>query len=280
MSEQWESGLLALCVQAGDAIVAHYTAPGAEDFHAKSDNSPVTQADLAAHDVLVPGLERLTALPVLSEESEKIPLSQRRDWQRFWLIDPLDGTKEFLQRTGEFTINIALIEGSKPVLGLIYLPLAKRVYFGRVGTGAWRQDLSASDDRIPLATRCLPQEAPLVVLSSRRHKHAALRQAVGWLEATHGKVQRRDSGSALKFCQLVDGQGDVYPRFAPCSEWDTAAGQALLEAAGGSLVGLDGAPLTYNQRESLLNPWFYALADPSAALWQDFLRQDFTSSTE
>jgi 3'(2'), 5'-bisphosphate nucleotidase len=265
--------LLALCRRAGAAISEHYHAADAEHYISKSDDSPLTRADLASHDILEPGLAALDSrLPVLSEESVDIPTAQRRAWPRFWLVDPLDGTKEFLARTGEFTINVALVEGAQAVLGLIYLPLSGQAYLGIPELGAWRYQDGESEPQ-PLATRPLPASGPLTVLSSRRHRGPRLQALLDWLQAQRGPLQRNDSGSALKFCQLAEGRGDIYPRFAPCCEWDTAAGQALLEAAGGQLLDLTGQPLSYNQRETLLNPDFIALADPGAGLWQGMWRE-------
>ncbi len=264
--------LLALCRRAGAAICEHYQAANAEQYVSKSDDSPLTLADLASHDILEPGLAALAPqVPVLSEESADISTAERLAWARFWLVDPLDGTKEFLGRTGEFTINVALVEGSQAVLGLIYLPLSDQAYLGVPGRGAWCYEEGKAEPR-PLRTRRLSDASPLAVLSSRRHRGPRLQALLDWLQQEQGPLQRHDSGSALKFCQLVEGKGDIYPRFAPCCEWDTAAGQALLEAAGGQLLDLAGQPLGYNQRDSLLNPDFIALAEPDAELWQRLWR--------
>ncbi len=209
---------------------------------------------------------------MLSEESSSEQLSDRRSWSLFWLVDPLDGTKEFLARTGEFTINIALVEAHRPVLGMLYLPLAHTAYLGIPGQGARRYRYNGSWQQEPLATRPLRAGEPVTVLASRRHRGPRLGACLGWLEAHWGPLERLDSGSALKFCQLAAGEGDIYPRFSPCSEWDTAAGQALLEAAGGALLGMDGKPLRYNRSESLLSPHFYAVGDPEHPLWRQLLR--------
>lgn len=263
--------LLALCARAGALIEARYHAPGADRFRAKGDDSPLTHADMDSHHCLQAGLAALTPqLPMLSEESTREELAERRSWGEFWLVDPLDGTKEFLGRTGEFTINIALVREHRAVLGIVYLPLTGAAYVGI--PGHWARRYQAPDwAHVDIRTRPLQDGQPLVVLASRRHRGRRLLAALDWLQQRCGPLQRDNSGSALKFCQLAEGRGDLYPRFSPCSEWDTAAGQAVLEAAGGALLGLDGKPLRYNHRDSLLSPDFLALADPAAPLWRDLL---------
>jgi len=267
--------LLSLCREVGLRICGNYNAPGAEEYDAKDDNSPLTQADIDAHEGIVSGLAQLTPeIPVLSEESSEEDLAGRRDWQTFWMVDPLDGTKEFLGRTGEFTVNIALIRGHVPVLGVLYVPLAETAYVGIPGQLARRYQ-GPSRRESTLAVRRMDEGRALTVLASRRHQGPRISGCIAWLEERRGPVERLDSGSALKFCQLAEGTGDIYPRFSPCCEWDTAAGQAVLEAAGGALLGLDGQPLRYNTRESLLSPNFIAVADPDYPLWVEMLRQDF-----
>lgn len=268
--------LLELCREAGERICHHYHAPWADEFEAKGDNSPLTRADLDSHACLAAGLSALApGLPLLSEESDEEELAGRRNWRRFWMVDPLDGTKEFLARTGEFTINIALISDHRPVLGVLYVPLAREAYVGIPGEVAhcyrgprWQRE--------ELQVRPLDAAQPLTVLASRRHRGPRITACLEWLEQHWaGEIARDNSGSALKFCQMAAGQGDFYPRFSPCSEWDTAAGQALLEAAGGALLGLDGEPLRYNCRDTLLSPEFLAISDPGARLWRAVLAQDF-----
>ncbi len=266
--------LLDLCRDAGDVICEHYHAPGADDFQAKDDDSPLTRADLASDRLLHAGLAALDPrLPVLSEETADKVGRERLDWARYWLVDPLDGTREFLARTGEFTVNIALIDDHRPQLGLLYLPLSRRAYVGIPGSGARCYSAGAGGDWVatPLGTRDVPADGPLVVLASRRHRGPRLERCLAWLESAAGEVRRSNAGSALKFCRLAAGEADCYPRFAPCCEWDTAAGQALLEAAGGALLGLDGRPLRYNRGDSLYSPHFLALAQPGHDLWQQLL---------
>jgi 3'(2'), 5'-bisphosphate nucleotidase len=269
--------LLQLCATAGTAICAHYNAPAAGHFEAKGDDSPLTLADLASHHVLQAGLHAMDpAVPILSEESALADIAQRRQWQRYWLVDPLDGTKEFLARTGEFTINIALIDDHRPVLGVLYLPLERIAYVGipNVCAQVFRDDGCGNWVSGELATAALEAGQPLTLLASRRHRGPRLQACLAWLDQHWGEVARANMGSALKFCYMASGQGDFYPRFSPCCEWDTAAGHAILEAAGGSLVGMDGKPLRYNLRDSLYSPPFYALADKDHPLWQRLLLAD------
>jgi len=269
--------LLRLCRKAGDTICAHYNRSSAADYEPKRDDSPLTQADLASHAILQAGLSELDrTVPVLSEESGEGTFAVRRQWSRYWLVDPLDGTREFLARTGEFTINVALIDSSRPVLGVVYLPLERAAYVGIPGDLARRYDDAGSADcsTAQLATRTLDAGRPLEVLASRRHRGARLQACLDWLDEHWGRVTRSDMGSALKFCRMANGAGDFYPRFSRCCEWDTAAGQAVLEAAGGRVVGLDGESLRYNCSDSLYSPVFYALADPTHPLWQRLLREE------
>lgn len=266
--------LLDLCQEAGALICRHYHAPGASEFESKDDQSPLTLADTESHALLQAGLGALDpSIPLLSEESPPAALAGRRGWQRYWLVDPLDGTKEFLAATGEFTVNIALIEDHRPVLGVLYLPLERVAYVGIPGVAAHRYQCRDGGGwiRSSLAVRALEPGRDLAVLVSRRHRNSQLEACLAWLRERWGPVARLDSGSALKFCQLARGEGDFYPRFSPCCEWDTAAGQAVLEAAGGALLGMDGEPLRYNCSESLLSPHFFAIADAGHPLWRELL---------
>jgi 3'(2'), 5'-bisphosphate nucleotidase len=217
------------------------------------------------------------SIPVLSEESTPAEIEHRRSWQRFWLVDPLDGTKEFLGRTGDFTINVALIDAHEPVLGILYLPLEQAAYVGIPGVLAHRY-AHTGDGRwtvSELSTRPLRSGDELTVLASRRHSGPRFKACLAWLEEQWGPISRSNMGSALKFSRMAEGHGDLYPRFSPCCEWDTAAGQAVLEAAGGHLLGMDGLPLRYNCSESLLSPPFYAIADHSHPFWSRLLQTKF-----
>ncbi|MEH6570736.1 MAG: inositol monophosphatase family protein [Halioglobus sp.] len=265
--------LLALSRTAGVAICQHYDSAEAAEYEEKGDDSPLTRADLDSHAILTAGLKNLDSdIPILSEESTGISVAQRLAWTRYWLVDPLDGTREFLDRTGEFTINIALIDNHVPVLGLLYLPLEKKAYLGIPGVMACSYEyIHETWQAVDLRTRRLPPDGPLTVLAGVRHRGPRLNDCLAWLEERRGPLQRKNSGSALKFCQLADGIGDFYPRFSPCCEWDTGAGQALLVAAGGGLLGMDGHPVRYNLGESLYSPDFYAVADADNILWQELL---------
>jgi len=263
--------LLDLCEGASAVIRREYESASAQPLREKADATPLTSADLASHRILSEGLVGLAPeVPILSEESSAAQVEARRSWRELWVVDPLDGTKEFLARTGQFTINIALVRDQRPVLGLIYEPLTREGSAGIVGEGAWR--LRRENDawvREDLATRPL-NGAGITVLSSHRHRNERLSSTLDFLDR-HFTVGRENSGSALKFCDLAAGRGDVYPRFSICSEWDVAAGDALVTAAGGAVLGLDGEPLAYNARETLISPHFLAVGDPSSSLWPRLL---------
>ncbi|WP_008292656.1 3'(2'),5'-bisphosphate nucleotidase CysQ [Congregibacter litoralis] len=264
--------LLDLCHQASERIVQFYNdEASASLFSSKEDRTPLTQADLTSHQILSSGLAALNPeLPLLSEECSSSEIAGRHQWNSFWMVDPLDGTREFLERTGEFTINIALIEEQRPTVGLIYEPLKHKASLGIVGAGAWELRWEEGSWRsTAITTRRLPARE-LVLLASKRHRNPQLDDCIAYLESSHD-IARQNSGSALKFCDLAAGQGDCYPRFSPCSEWDVAAGDALVSAAGGAVYGLNGAPLRYNARDTLLSPHFVAVGDSSAALWAGLL---------
>jgi 3'(2'), 5'-bisphosphate nucleotidase len=253
---------IALARQAGDAIMAVY----GEDFAVehKADRSPLTEADLAAHRIILAGLTRLTPdLPVLSEEGAGIDWSVRRQWRRYWLVDPLDGTREFVKRNGEFTVNIALIADGEPVLGVVYAPVLDYLCWAESGRGAFLRQPDGQD----LALRCQqPAPTPLRVIASRAHLDERTAAAL----ARMGEVERIGLGSSLKFCRLAEGRADVYPRFGPTSEWDTAAGQCVLESAGGAVLNSDGSRFRYNAKASLLNGDFIALGDAGLP-WRGWL---------
>jgi 3'(2'), 5'-bisphosphate nucleotidase len=230
------------------------------DFEAsaKADASPLTEADLRAHRLIVAELGKLSPLlPVLSEESAEIAFSIRSAWPRYWLVDPLDGTKEFVSRNGEFTVNIALIDAHRPVLGVVHIPVTDTTYSGIPGVGAWREANDRARSQIGVRRVVRP---PLRVLGSRSHGNPELETALAML----GPHELKAAGSSIKLCLVADGSADLYPRLGPTSEWDIAAGQAVVEGAGGQVVRLaDGLALQYNSGESLLNPQFMAFGDPA-----------------
>lgn len=245
--------LLEISRRAGSAILEIY----ARDFSVveKADSSPLTQADLAAHHLICAALAELDPdTPVLSEESVDIPFSERRRWQEYWLVDPLDGTREFVKRNGEFTVNIALILNHVPVMGVVHVPVSGKTYFGARELGAFRRD--GEKDAVEISCR-RPSAKPVIVVGSRSHGNPGLAQRLNAI----GTYELISMGSSLKFCLVAEGKADFYPRFGPTSEWDTAAGQAVVEAAGGRVTTLDGWPLLYNRKESLLNPEFLAFGD-------------------
>jgi 3'(2'), 5'-bisphosphate nucleotidase len=240
--------LCSIARSAGAAIMAIYDGDHAVEY--KSDASPLTRADRASHDVIVAGLARnFPDIPVLSEEGRDIPYTVRRQWTRFWLVDPLDGTKEFIKRNGEFTVNIALIDHGRPVLGVVGVPAQDRLYWGAVGKGAWRIAGDAPPCR--LATRRTDPQEGLIVVQSRSHPSPELANYLAGIRV----AKSVEVGSALKFCIVAEGQADLYPRLGPTMEWDTAAGHAVVDAAGGQVLTPEGAPLHYN-KENLLNPYF------------------------
>ena len=255
-------GIIALAREAASRILRVYE--GEFDVQRKDDDSPLTAADLAAHRCIVAGLERLSpGIPVLSEESaQEVPARLRRQWSRMWLVDPLDGTREFVKRNGEFTVNIALIDDGEAVLGVVQAPVTGALWHGQRGRGAFRRE---GDRDVPVRTRT-PATPPLRVAASRSHRDARTEAVL----ARMGHVEPIGVGSSLKFCRLAEGTMDVYPRFGPTSEWDTAAGQCVLEAAGGAVLDPRGRPLRYNQRDTILNGDFIALGDPSLP-WRGWL---------
>lgn len=233
----------------------------------KADESPVTAADLAANRHIVTGLAALTPeIPVLSEEGAAVPYEERRHWDRFWLVDPLDGTKEFIAGTDEFTVNIALIEQDQVRFGVVGVPARDLLYWGGSGFGAWRR--TGKEAAQPIHSRA--PASPLCVVASRRHSSLDQEALLDRLKGTHG-IELTGVGSSLKFCLLAEGEADLYPRFAPTSQWDTAAAQAVLEGAGGQVLGLDGRRFNYPQRSDWLNPYFIATGTPDGALRDLFL---------
>lgn len=265
--EQFLPLILEAAVTAGHEILRIYNDPS-QDFgvQKKADNSPLTIADKASHRIIMDYLRR-TDIPVLSEEGRHMPYDERGAWHRLWVVDPLDGTKEFINRNGEFTVNIALVEDGAPVLGVIYVPVTGQLYWGMSGerTGAWKAlvaddacfdvpSLVASARKLPLPQACSRQD--FVIVASRSHMSPETEAYVEEARSTHGQVTLVSSGSSIKICLVAEGAADAYPRFAPTMEWDTAAGDAIARGAGCMVTDQStGAPLRYN-KEDLLNPWF------------------------
>jgi 3'(2'), 5'-bisphosphate nucleotidase len=242
--------IVALATKAGQAILEVYATDF--DVQEKSDESPLTQADLASHHCIVAALKLLTPdIPIISEEEGLPAFEERRQWQRYWLIDPLDGTKEFVNRNGEFTVNIALIDSHRPVFGVVYVPVQDKTYLGCEGHGA---ELRESGRVTPIRVADT-SSTPVRIVGSRSHRGSSLD---AFLERL-GETDMVPMGSSLKFCVIAEGRADIYPRLGPTSEWDTAAAQAVVEQAGGKVLELDGRPLSYNAKEDILNPWFVVI---------------------
>lgn len=252
--------VLDIAKQAGSAIMEIY----ARDFDVmdKSDASPLTEADLAAHNIICDGLSAISDLPILSEESASIAWSERQAWSEYWLVDPLDGTKEFIKKNGEFTVNIALIRDGEPVLGVVYAPALTQSFIGILGEGAWREK---DGQRENVSAQPHQPGETWKVVGSRSHQSPEI---VSLLEALPGETELVAMGSSLKLCLVACNEAHLYPRIGPTSEWDTAAAHAFVLAAGGKVTMLsednpsqdviegNTPPLRYNQKESLLNPYF------------------------
>lgn len=257
----------AIAAAAGEAIMAIFHDESRWAVQHKEDESPLTAADLAAHRLISARLAALTPdIPVISEEAEIIPREQRAQWSRVWLVDPLDGTKEFIARSNDFTVNIALVQDGEAVLGVVLAPVTGIAYVAARGAGAWRLEGEART-RLQVAPLPAPGTTPLRVVGSRRHRAALDDAFCAALAERFGAIDFRAVGSAFKLCVVAEGGADIYPRFGPTMEWDTAAGQVVVEEAGGLLVDPRGRPFRYNQRETLLNGHFI-VASANAPLWQ------------
>lgn len=287
-NDKFTSNLITALVaakEAGDAIVEIYNSNFSVEK--KEDNSPLTLADKRSHEIIVEHLSQATCQEasikrhILSEEGKSIPYAERKNWEYFWLIDPLDGTKEFIKKNGEFTVNIALIHNNRPVLGVIYAPVLRVFYFAAEGMGAYKllnDNNALSSDTLDMRKEGnreifekLSQKLPhnkkpaspdhsstITVIASRSHLSPETEGYIDNLRQKYKEIEIASIGSSLKFCLVAEGRAEVYPRFGPTMEWDTAAGQAILEAAGGSVIGLDtGKSLKYN-KENLVNPYFVA----------------------
>ncbi|HSH72837.1 MAG TPA: 3'(2'),5'-bisphosphate nucleotidase CysQ [Methylophilaceae bacterium] len=252
--QSWLPDVIRIAREAGDAIMEVYRSDIA--VVRKQDNSPLTHADIAAHHVIESGLQKLTPhLPQLSEESIAIPYSTRATWRRYWLIDPLDGTREFIKRNGEFSVNIALIDHGKPIMGVVYGPDKEQLYYGCAGLGAFKQEGDGEIQRIharPLNVN------DLTIAGSRSHVSVKTKAFLNKVGGNLSIPKSISLGSSLKICLVAEGLADLYPRLGLTSEWDTAAAQCVLEEAGGLLTDHQGEAFTYNTKDSLLNPEFFA----------------------
>ena len=260
-----------MCAVARDAGAAILQVYGDEDFgvQTKSDDSPLTRADLAAHHIIVEGLQkRAPGIPVLSEESDGISFAERSSWDLYFLVDPLDGTKEFVKRNGEFTVNIALIHNGIAEAGVVHVPVSGVTYIGRTHTGAWRVSRAGAYESIQC--KSLDNTRVIKVVASRSHRGKSLDRVMAAIEAGLNRAELVSMGSSLKICLLAEGNADIYPRLAPTSEWDTAAAHAVLCAAGGEICDTEFRPLRYNQKDDILNPFFIGLAD-TAYDWKEVL---------
>lgn len=265
MHELMKKAIIA-SIEAGKEILKVY---GYSDFEIKikSDNSPLTIADKRAHNVITDYLNN-TGLPILSEEGRNIPFDERKNWTRFWLVDPLDGTKEFIKRNEEFTVNIALIENGEPIAGVVYIPVNGTLFLGTIEDGAFRfsdankllNNISNPNwfefaDKLPEVLN----NGPFRVVASRSHMNPETEEYIDKLKQNHPVIEIVSIGSSLKLCLIAEGEADIYPRFGPTNEWDTAAGHAIIKASGGKVVLADNMelPLVYNKKD-LLNPFFIA----------------------
>lgn len=265
MEQEYILKAIDAALRAGERILSIYNDPKSDfQVERKADNSPLTIADRKAHEAICESLCE-TPFPLLSEEGRHLPYEERKHWETLWIVDPLDGTKEFIKRNGEFTVNIALVRAAVPVMGVIYLPVKQELYFAEEGLGAYKlsgitsrggvslEELMASACRLPQ-----PQERKnFVIVASRSHLTPETSDYIEEMKARHAGVELVSSGSSIKICLVAEGKADVYPRFAPTMEWDTAAGHAIARAAGMEVyqAGKADEPLQYN-KEDLLNPWF------------------------
>ena len=249
------SALIELARKAGEEIMEVYSSDFAVET--KDDQSPLTQADKKSNAVIIDGLTRLyPAIPYISEETKLLPYWERKNWTTCWLIDPLDGTKEFIKKNGEFTVNIALIEEGVPVLGVVHVPAQGVTYVGVKGIGAFKYEAGSNESKPISNNTHYSEKAKVIVVASRSHLTDETLQFVENLKKQGKEVDFLSSGSSLKFCLVAEGKADIYPRFGPTMEWDTAAAHAVARYAGKEVINYETKlPLTYN-RENLLNPWF------------------------
>ena len=265
----WEE-LIDIGAEAGRAILDIYHDGIVVTY--KEDRSPLTMADQRSHAVITTRLKKVTPdIPVISEEGADIPYEERSEWGSFWLVDPLDGTKEFIKRNGEFTVNIALIERDRPVMGVVYVPVKDVLYYAEKGKGAFKVE-GGETTRLKVREKV---DKGYIVAESRSHRTPEIEEFLKRIPVQ----ERISAGSSLKFCLVAEGKADLYPRFGPTMEWDTAAGQCLVEEAGGKVIGRDGGPLSYNRRE-LRHNGFIAMPYACALAAEDFFATEHTEHTE
>jgi 3'(2'), 5'-bisphosphate nucleotidase len=246
-----------LAISAGHTIMKHYKKD--TKVMTKEDQSPLTNADLNSNNIICSGLSKIdSAIPIVSEESF-IDWQIRKNWNKYWLIDPLDGTKEFINKNGEFTVNIALIENNKPVLGVIFVPVLSTLYFASKNNGSYKlhcsSNLNSFNQSNKIQVNKKKRSDHLLVIGSRSHSNEGFNQ---WVQENIEDYELIKIGSSLKFCRIADGSADLYPRFGPTSEWDIAAGHIILMEAGGSVISVDNNEIIYNTKENILNPYFIA----------------------
>lgn len=252
---------------AGDAILTIYNT--GFNVEEKEDNSPLTDADLASHKLILQRLSELTPdIPILSEESAKLSFAERSSWETYWLVDPLDGTREFVKRNGEFTVNIALIHQHQSIIGVINVPVLDVDYYAWQGGGCYKTEQKGEARKISVKKL---DDSPLIIAGSRSHGSEMMQQYIAQLATDNGgKPETLSMGSSLKFCLVAEGRADLYPRLGLTSEWDTAAAHCIVVQAGGYITKTDMSPLEYNTKDSLLNPFFFVFGDNSRD-WSQYL---------
>ncbi|MDA3778771.1 MAG: 3'(2'),5'-bisphosphate nucleotidase CysQ [Bacteroidales bacterium] len=259
------SVITSVAIEAGEEIMDIYNSKDFE-IKLKSDNSPLTIADKNAHNIIFNELSK-TNFPILSEEGKSISYKERKKWEYYWLVDPLDGTKEFIKRNGEFTVNIALIHKDTPIMGIVYAPFLKDLYIGSLEYGSFKisniDSRNSKDeiniDKLMLEKNSLPfssERKNYTVVGSRSHMNEDTEKFIDNLREIHGDIDFISKGSSLKLCMVAEGQADIYPRFAPTMEWDTGAGHAIATGAGFSITQKDEKTALIYNKENLLNPWF------------------------
>ena len=274
MNQNYKTAIKA-SIEAGEAIMQIYVKDFAVDY--KQDESPLTDADKAANEVIMEHLMPI-GIPVISEENKQLPYEERKGWTSCWIVDPLDGTKEFIKKNGEFTVNIALVTNGVPQFGVIYVPAVNMVYYADAATGtAYRAEVKDTSGDVEevlknaVAIGPARDERAMRVVGSRSHmSQDTLEYVDGLKQVTDKEIEIVSKGSSLKFCLVAEGKADIYPRFGPTSEWDTAAAQCVVEESGGSVVDENFNPIKYNIKDSLINPSFFVIADMSFN-WNQFI---------